>query len=290
MTHNQDPSVLLQRQVPVAAGGPVSYGDKDGDGLQETEYKFDRAQLSALLPVGPAVPVEAIGEVEDETWFSGSDVIRVLKPRMISSMGLDEWKNDTQQPHIFIGGSRFTLAWDDPDGHPAQWYDLWFSPDGGETWLPAATQVTARTYDWMIYPVETEQGRLELVAMDAAGAMGSWISEPFTVVQGSPTGIGDEDFAIPTAFGMRLLSANPMVQDNAILQLAIPSATPVDVQIFDIRGSLVRRAVSRVLTAGYHRIGWDGRGPNGRPVGSGIYFVRMKAAGKVYTNRVAVVR
>jgi flagellar hook assembly protein FlgD len=46
----------------------------------------------------------------------------------------------------------------------------------------------------------------------------------------------------------------------------------------------------RHLAAGYHTIGWDGRGSNGRPVGSGVYFVRMTAAGKVFTSRLAVVR
>ena len=182
------------------------------------------------------------------------------------------------------------LEWDDPNGHVAQWYDIWFSPDGGETWMPVVTQLNVRTYEWLIRPVETDQGLLELVAMDGAGAMGSWVSEPFTVIEGSITGIGDEDLALPTSFGIRLLSANPMVQGNATLQLAVPTSAPVDVQIFDVHGALVRRVVSRALSPGYHRVGWDGRGVSGRPVGSGVYFVRMVAAGKVFTSRIAVVR
>lgn len=109
---------------------------------------------------------------------------------------------------------------------------------------------------------------------------------------GGSLGGGVRSSGDPLAVGSFRVSRYPIVPEQIYRRIAstIPSATPVDVQIFDIRGSLVRRVVSRVLTPGYHRIGWDGRGPNGRPVGSGIYFVRMKAAGKVYTNRVAVVR
>jgi subtilisin family serine protease len=286
-----DPATLrLERQVPVAPGAPISYDDKDGDGLEEGNYKFGRTALSALLPEGNSVPVEMIGEVADMSWFQGTDFIRVLRPRMLSTMGLEDWKADAPQPKVFTAGTRMSLAWDDPQGYPAQWYDLWFSADNGESWMPAATGLTTRSYEWFVYPVETEGALLELVAMDGLGAMGSWISEPFTTVIGSPTGIGDEDVALPNSFGMRLLGANPISGGNAALQLAVPTTAPVDVRIFDIRGGLVRQVVSRALAPGWHRVAWDGRGESGRPVGSGVYFARMTAAGKTFTARLAVVR
>jgi flagellar hook assembly protein FlgD len=48
--------------------------------------------------------------------------------------------------------------------------------------------------------------------------------------------------------------------------------------------------VSRDLAPGFHRVAWNGRNESGRAVGSGIYFMQMKAGGRTVTERFAVVR
>jgi hypothetical protein len=91
--------------------------------------------------------------------------------------------------------------------------------------------------------------------------------------------------------GIRLLSANPMRgQEGFRLELAIPKSAYVDLCVFDVRGTLVRRIVDRSLAAGFHPVAWDATNESGTPVGSGIYFVRMRAGEKVVTERVAVAR
>ena len=66
-------------------------------------------------------------------------------------------------------------------------------------------------------------------------------------------------------------------------------SAPVQVRIYDVRGALVRSLVDRTLMPGRHPVQWDGRTAAGVPVGSGVYFVQMQAAGKVYGTRLAVV-
>jgi hypothetical protein len=273
-------SLLLQRTVPWAPGSPVSYTDLDVDGLEEGNYKFDRVSLSSLLPSGNSVTVEIIGEEEDVTWFAATDVIRVLKPKPVNQRSKTE-----SEPEVVTreAGSILPLAWDDPDGATPTHYELWYSADHGATWKQVADRITGRTYDWTVPMEETEEAMIELVAMDELGAMGSWISEPFVIGKGVTTS------ALPTEFGLRIAGANP-ARGATQLALALPLAAGVDVKVYDVKGGLVKQVVRQALTPGWHRLTWDGRDQSGRPVASGIYFVRMIAGERVHTARVVLMR
>jgi len=283
------PTVLLQRQISVASGAPITYDDKDADGLLEAAYKFGRADVLAVLETGNSVPVEVIGEINGETWLAGTTTVRILPPRMTRTAGLGDRKEGTQQQPVYQMGARLDLAWDDPEGFPATSYELWYSSDGGATWSAAATGITARTYAFTIPAPATEQGLLELVALDDLGPMGSWMSEPFTVSL-SPTGIETAETPLPKEYGVRFLSRNPMGREGLKLELAMPKSSAVDLRVYDVRGALVRRVVNRGLAAGFHPIAWNGRNEAGAAVGSGIYFMQMKAGGTIVTERFAVVR
>jgi hypothetical protein len=274
--------------VPWAAGSPISYEDKDGDGLLEGSYKFPRLELLATLPDGNSVPVEVIGELEDITWFSGVDHIRVLRPRMMTAAGLEDEPGKESTGPSYAPGYELQLVWDDPEGYTADSYDVWFSADGGSSWSLLAGGLQTRQYVWTVPMQPTTQGVLEVVAMDALGVMGSWLSPIFTI-QSTTTAVETEATSLPKSFGMRLLGANPVVKGGeAKVELALPTAAPVQVRIYDVRGSLVRSLVERTLTAGRHPLRWDGRTAAGNAAGSGVYFVQMNAQGKTYQTRVAL--
>ena len=67
-------------------------------------------------------------------------------------------------------------------------------------------------------------------------------------------------------------------------------AEPVTVEIFDVAGRRVRRVISGRRDAGLHRERWNGRDDAGRDVASGVYFVRLRAAGVNRIGRVTLVR
>jgi len=50
----------------------------------------------------------------------------------------------------------------------------------------------------------------------------------------------------------------------------------VTIDIYNIKGQLVRSLVNNSYQAGTHRIIWDGKSDNGREVVSGVYFSRME--------------
>lgn len=59
---------------------------------------------------------------------------------------------------------------------------------------------------------------------------------------------------------------------------------PVRIDIFDVRGRLVKKLTREVRDAGRYEITWDGTDSSGKPSGSGLYICRFKA-GITHTSR-----
>ncbi|NIM20486.1 MAG: S8 family serine peptidase [Candidatus Latescibacteria bacterium] len=61
---------------------------------------------------------------------------------------------------------------------------------------------------------------------------------------------------------------------------SIPAPGQVALTVYDIRGSIVKRLVEEQQDGGKHTVIWHGRNESGAPVASGIYLVRLEAAGE----------
>jgi hypothetical protein len=62
------------------------------------------------------------------------------------------------------------------------------------------------------------------------------------------------------------------------IEYTVGERMPVVIEIFDVSGRVVTRLDQGVRRAGTHRVQWDGRAADGRPMGSGVYFYRMSGA------------
>jgi hypothetical protein len=83
----------------------------------------------------------------------------------------------------------------------------------------------------------------------------------------------DESQAIPSRLELGLRS-NPTLTGGEV-RLALPAEQALDLVIFDASGRRVRTLFSGVLTAGAHRLAWDGRDQRGVAVAPGIYFAKL---------------
>jgi uncharacterized membrane protein len=59
------------------------------------------------------------------------------------------------------------------------------------------------------------------------------------------------------------------------IAFSLKEAGQVTINVYDIRGSLVRTLVDSYLDAAHHTVVWDGMDNRGRNVSSGVYFYRM---------------
>jgi len=82
---------------------------------------------------------------------------------------------------------------------------------------------------------------------------------------------------------------NP-VRDGTRFAYSLPQAGTVRLALYDVGGRRVRMIVDGIRSAGSHNEAWDGRGDDGGPVSSGLYWARFEAAGRSFTRRVSVLR
>ena len=80
---------------------------------------------------------------------------------------------------------------------------------------------------------------------------------------------------------------NPMRGTTTIAYAGAPNRN-VEMNVFDVRGRLVRRLLNTGSATG--QVAWDGRNNAGRRVPQGAYFVRMKSGQEVLQRKVMVVR
>lgn len=85
-------------------------------------------------------------------------------------------------------------------------------------------------------------------------------------------------------------SPNPTSR-GTLVEFLLPERGRVLIAVYDASGRLVRTLTDRVMPEGRHAVEWDGRDESARPVASGVYFAKIRAAGGVHSStKVAVVR
>jgi hypothetical protein len=86
------------------------------------------------------------------------------------------------------------------------------------------------------------------------------------------------------------ISPNPL-NPEATLTFRTERPGPISVRVFDAQGRLVRDLWSdRSAAPGTHDVRIDGRGSNGEPLASGIYWYRIDAPGGTATGQFAVLK
>jgi hypothetical protein len=110
------------------------------------------------------------------------------------------------------------------------------------------------------------------------------------------TGIGDDGpgggISVPRTFALEQNYPNPF-NPSTTIRYAIPAdmaSTPVRLDLYDLRGRLVRTLIDGEQAAGTHAVHWDGRDGRGAAVGSGVYIYRLRAGERVLTRKMSIVR
>lgn len=108
---------------------------------------------------------------------------------------------------------------------------------------------------------------------------------PFAIVENDPT-----DALTPGAV-LRLHQNRPNpFNPTTTITYEIPADSHVRLDVFDVRGRLVRTLTDGLQSAGQHRVVWSGDDRNGVAVASGVYFYRMQTPHQTLRRRMVLVR
>jgi len=186
-------------------------------------------------------------------------------------------------------GGYIVAGWTDPFGAGMEDVYLIKTDSLGDT-------VWTRTYggadvDWGYSIEQTSDGGYIIAGLTWSCGAGA---EDVYLIKTDGDGLvqvteGREESHRPGSWYLRQNHPNPFGPATTITY-ALPDAEPVTLAIYDIRGALVRSLISGTVSAGQHRVVWDGRDGRGRNVASGIYFCSMDAGGFRETRRMVLLR
>jgi len=74
------------------------------------------------------------------------------------------------------------------------------------------------------------------------------------------------------------------------IEFSLLQANNVKLEIFNIKGQLVKTIINEMLDKGDYTIFWDGRNNNSKPVSSGIYFYKIKAAKNEISKKMLLIK
>jgi hypothetical protein len=187
----------------------------------------------------------------------------------------------------FVGegpGAFARIEYNDADGHCPVVSEISF--DGGDP-----SPMFPQTLDYSGSVTYATEAGIEPLASGAwANAVARFSDNESDVVElaASNTGIADDGSGQVTVLAL-LIARNP-TGPSASLECAMPAPGHLCVDVFDLRGRLVRTLVDRVVGADSTSLNWDGRDTSGSPVPSGVYFVRASALGRVATKKLLLMR
>ncbi len=110
--------------------------------------------------------------------------------------------------------------------------------------------------------------------------------------------VGTESYAETKSEGIPLQSVETELRGNAPnpfsgetqVKYQLSRRQPVTLTVYNVLGQRVRTLVQETQLAGAHKVTWKGTNQHGTPVGSGVYFVRMKAEDTTMSRKMVLVR
>jgi hypothetical protein len=121
------------------------------------------------------------------------------------------------------------------------------------------------------------------------------VGNSFVIVDFDRTGLGiDNDLpslSLPKVFSLSQNYPNPF-NPSTTIEFSIPEgeAAQTCLNIYDIRGRLIRILINEEKNSGRYSVHWDGKDEIGREVGSGIYFYRITIEDYTSTKKMVLLR
>ncbi|MFQ5630440.1 MAG: FlgD immunoglobulin-like domain containing protein, partial [bacterium] len=96
--------------------------------------------------------------------------------------------------------------------------------------------------------------------------------------------LAPNDFAL-TNYPNPFSASSAPGKSGTTISFSLSQSNDIELAIYNTTGQLVRRLTSATLRAGEHQIPWDGKGADGLPMASGVYFYRLELNGTLAVKK-----
>lgn len=153
----------------------------------------------------------------------------------------------------FHSGDTIIITWVQVQAHDVQNWELYYSPDGAETWQVISNNIAAslREFDWVVPDEETENGRIRVVQNNTETDYED-VSNNISIV--NVTGI--EETKNKLSVNSLINYPNPFI-DAVKIHFTIFEKANVSLQIFQLNGVKVNSLIHRLLPQGEYIIRWE---------------------------------
>ena len=134
---------------------------------------------------------------------------------------------------------------------------------------------------------------LDLPPYDLAGNQRVWnnIIDMGAFEYGSQPWVSNDDPVTPDLNQLTLFQNYPNpFNPRTDISYVLPEPAQVRLDIYNIKGQLVKTLVNTGQEAGLHNATWDGRDMNNRNVASGVYFYRLSTPNGIQSRRMLLMK
>lgn len=168
-----------------------------------------------------------------------------------------------------------------------------YRTDGGE-WREVVGAVsgepsTTVDFDLRVSMREVESGEIEVRARDSAGLDSPTLTLSLSGGEEKDPAAGADPEPLPGP--VRILGNRPNpFNPSTEIRFRLDGEARVRLDVFDMRGALVRRLADEVSPAGERGVVWDGRDAAGRDAPSGLYIFRVLVEGESRALPITLIR
>jgi hypothetical protein len=211
------------------------------------------------------------------------------------------FKNEGNNPCVIPATENWTTSNQDlgDTSLPVELSDFTATMSAGQVQLNWTTESEVANLGFNIYRCDTENGRYEKINSELIEGAGDrtfqteyefidvrvksgdtyWYKLEDVDINGrkklhSPTSVFVE-FSIPDKFYLDQNYPNPF-NPSTTIAYGLPESGDVLLQIFNVRGEMVKELVNQHQQAGAFKVVWDATSNNGLQVPTGLYFAKIK--------------
>jgi hypothetical protein len=184
---------------------------------------------------------------------------------------------------MLVPGQPFDIRWTASDNHRVRNVDIFLSRNGSAgPWETLALDAEdSGVFHWIVNGPTTENAVLSMVVRDISYNFGVDATTPFRIV--TTAGVDDRPVGAPA---LDPIAPNP-TRGPSRIGVTLPAAQSIRLSILDLAGREVAVLADGAAAAGRSEFAWDGRVARDRAP-AGLYFVRLRTAGRDLTRRFAV--